>query len=121
MQMRQVLWMRDMGDKLLILMLTQKIYLPRSLASTTISSFFPAISPKVIKTSSVAYSWLGCFFSNITKDSLAEEEISIGVAPLVAVEYAFPVLLDTTKESLECLLDPDHFLMNNTNRRGRGR
>ena len=61
MQMRQVLWMRDMGD------------------------------------------------------SLTEEKMSIGVAPLVAVEYAFPVLLDTTKESLECLLDPDYFLMNNTN------
>ena len=45
MQMRQVLWMRDMGD------------------------------------------------------SLTEEAISIGVAPLVAVEYAFPVILETLLES----------------------
>ena len=39
------------------------------------------------------------FFSKITKNSLAEEEISIGVAPLVAVEYAFPVVLETFVES----------------------
>ena len=69
-----------------------------SLASTTISSLFLVISPKVIKTSSVAYSCLGCF-SNITKDSLVEEEVSFGVTPLVAVEYAFPVVLETPVES----------------------
>ena len=45
----------------------------------------------------MAYSYLGCF-SNITKDSLVEEEISVGVAPLVAVEYAFPVVLETPVE-----------------------
>ena len=45
----------------------------------------------------MAYSCLGCF-SNITKDFLVEE-VSIGVAPLVAVEYAFPVVLETPVES----------------------
>ena len=35
----------------------------------------------------------------MTKDSLIEEEVSIEVAPLVAVEYAFPVVLETPVES----------------------
>ena len=35
----------------------------------------------------------------MTKDSLVEEEISIEVAPLVAVEYAFTVVLETPLES----------------------
>ena len=46
----------------------------------------------------MAYSCLDCF-SNITKDSLVEEETSVSVAPLVAVENAFPVVLETPVES----------------------